>query len=296
MTALDLTPTVRDERLGIVMMLVGMALFSLLNAVVKDLAQTYTINQIVAFRNIGALIPILLFALSRGGVRVLRPHRPRAQVLQAMLFAVGVWGTFFAYKLMPITDATAISFAQPLIAVALAAPLLGETVGRRRWLAVLAGFLGVMLMVAPGGDGFNVGALFAGTAAVASALGLLQMRSLLQYDSSLTILFWTMALSGGLAMLLSPFGWVAPTPADFLVLTAMGVASGILQYVMTLAVYHASVSAIAPTRYTMILWAMIIDVVWFGDWPTVRVLSGAAIVALASWLVLKKSGPVPPGA
>jgi drug/metabolite transporter (DMT)-like permease len=288
MTALDLSPAVRNERLGVVMMLVGMGLFSLLNAVVKDMAQTYSINQIVAFRNVGALIPVLLFALTRGGLRVLRPSRPRAQVMQAVLFSVGVWGSFFAYKLMLITDATAISFAQPLIAVALAAPLLGETVGRRRWLAVLAGFAGVMLMVAPDGGGFNVGAVFAGAAALASAMGLLQMRSLLRHDSSLAILFWTMTMSGGLAVLLSPFGWVAPTPRDFLILTAMGVASGILQYVVTLAVYHASVSAIAPTRYTMILWAVAIDIVWFGDWPTLRVLAGAAIVVFASWLVLRR--------
>jgi drug/metabolite transporter (DMT)-like permease len=296
MTALDLNPAVRDERLGIMLMLVGMALFSLVNALVKELAQTFSINQIVAFRNVGALIPILLFALMHGGVRVLRPNRPRAQVAQAVLFGIGVWGSFFAYKLMPITDATAISFAQPLIVVALAAPMLGETVGWRRWLAVLAGFAGVMLMVAPSGQGFNVGALFAGAAAVASAAGLLQMRSLSRHDSSLTILFWTMALSGALAVLLSPFGWVTPSRTEFWVLTGMGVVCGILQYVVTLAVYHASVSAIAPTRYTMILWAVAIDVVWFGDWPTLQVLAGSAIVVFASWLVLQRPGPRAPAA
>lgn len=294
MTALALNPAVRDERLGIAMMLVAMALFSLVNALVKELAQTFSINQIVAFRNVGALIPILLFAMAHGGVRVLRPNRPWAQVSQAVLFGIGVWGTFIAYKLMPITEATAISFAQPLIAVALAAPLLGETVGWQRWLAVLAGFAGVMLMVAPSGAGFNVGAVFAVVAAGASAAGLLQMRSLSRHDSALTILFWTMALSGVLAMVLSAFGWVTPSRTQLWVLIGMGVASGVLQYVMTLAVYHASIAAIAPTRYTMILWAVAIDVVWFGDWPTLRVLAGAGVVVFASWLVLRKPGPVAP--
>jgi drug/metabolite transporter (DMT)-like permease len=122
------------------------------------------------------------------------------------------------------------------------------------------------------------------------------MRSLSRHDSSLTILFWTMALSGALAVLLMPFGWVTPTRTEFWVLTGMGVVCGILQYVVTLAVYHASVSAIAPTRYTMILWAVAIDVVWFGDWPTLQVLAGSAIVVFASWLVLQRPGRQAPAA
>lgn len=289
MSMLSLAPPVRDERLGILLMLAGTAGFSALNALVKELATVFPLSQIVAFRNGGALIPILLFAVSRGGLHVLRPNRPRGQALQAALFTAGVFASFLSYTLMPITDAVAISFAQPLIVVALAAPLLGETVGLRRWAAVLAGFAGVMLMVAPSGEGLNIGAVFAGLAAVTSALGLLQMRSLTAHDSSLAILFWTMALSGGFALLLLPLHWVTPSAEQVLALTAMGIASGILQYVTTLALYHASASAIAPTRYTMLLWAMLIDVVWFGDVPTVRVLLGASIVVGASWLVLRRT-------
>lgn len=288
MTAVVLAPVARDERRGVIMMLVGTALFSLVNALVKELSETFAITQIIAFRNVFALIPILAFAALRGGFRTLRTRRPAGQALQAALFLAAVYGAFESYRLMPITDATAISFAQPLIVAALAAPLLGERIGPRLWTAVIAGFCGVLLMATPTGAGFNIGALWAGGAALASALALLQMRFLSRDEPSIAILFWTMALSGGAAALTAPFGWTAPTAAQAATLVALGVACGMLQYLTTRAVYHASAAAVAPTRYTMILWAAVIDIVWFRDWPTTQVMAGAAVVIVASSLVLRR--------
>ncbi|MEJ1161323.1 DMT family transporter [Prosthecomicrobium sp. N25] len=281
-------PAPRHERTGIVLMLVGIGLFSIVNAVIKELTFRFSVTEIIVFRNFSALIPIVLMAGSMGGLRVLRPTRFRPQAIQALLFLVAIYGHFYAFKLMPITDATAISFAQPIIVVALSAPLLGERVTPAQWAAVVMGFAGVLLMVSPSGQALNIGALCAAGGTMASALSMLQLRQLTATDTSIAILFWTMAISGAAALPLLPFDWVTPTPWQALGLVATGVACGILQYLTTLALHHASAAAVAPTRYTSIVWALAIDVAWFAVVPSPAVLTGAAVVIAAAVLVLRR--------
>jgi drug/metabolite transporter (DMT)-like permease len=281
-------PSPRNERTGVMLMLVGIGLFSIVNAAIKELSAQVSITQIIVFRNFAALIPIVMMAGTMGGLRVLKPSRFGPQVVQALLFFLTLYGYFFAYKLMPITDATAISFAQPLIVVALSAPFLGERVSAAQWVAVLMGLAGVLLMVGPSGESLNVGALCAVAGTLASAISMLQLRRMTATDPSIAILFWTMAISGAAALPLLAVGWVTPTPWQVAALVATGIACGILQYLTTLALHNASVAAIAPTRYTGIVWALAIDMAWFAVTPSPAVLLGAAVVIAAAVLVLRR--------
>lgn len=278
----------RDERLGVLLMLAGLALFSIANAAIKVLAETFPISQIVVFRNVFALVPLLLVARSLGGLGLLWSRDRKGQLVQAVLFCGSVYGFFAAMKLMPITDATAISFAQPLIVVALAAPLLDERVRPVDWIAVAAGLAGVSIMVRPTGAGLDWGAAAAIGATVASAFGMLQLRSLSRRDHSIAITVWTMAISAALSLPLLAVQWVTPTPAQFLALAGMGIGCGALQYLTTRALHHASPAALAPATYTKIVWAAAIDVVWFAAVPTPQVLIGSAIVIVAATIVVRR--------
>ncbi len=152
----------RDARKGVLLMLGGLALFSILNGVVKAQAAIFPVNQIVFFRNSFALISLLLLMQWMGRRDLLRTHRPAAQFGQGLCFTGVLLFMFFAYRHLPLADATAISFLQPLLVVILSAPLLGEKVTLSRWVAVGVGFAGVLLMVQPSGNGSLIGAAAAG--------------------------------------------------------------------------------------------------------------------------------------
>ena len=276
-----------NVRRGMLLMIAGLALFSLLNGLVKFLAETFPVNQIIFFRNFFALATLLAMAPALGGLRALRVSNKGGLALQAVQFT-GVLGfIFLAYRTMPLADATAISFLQPLLVVLLSAPFLGERVTRVGWIGVILGFAGVMLMMRPTGDANIFGVSMALIGTVFSALSLLQQRNLSRGATSIAIAFWTL---GGSALLIAPtlpFGWVTPTPTQWAWLIGNGLASGACQYLTTRALYHAPVGAIAPLNYTKIVWAVLVGFLWFGDVPTFGVLAGSATVIFASFIVYR---------
>lgn len=285
----------RDARRGIVMMLVGLALFSILNGVVKALAESFAVNQIVFFRNLFALVTLLLMARGLGGLPALRVRDRAGMALQAVQFTAVLLFIFVAYRHMPLADATAISFLQPVLVMLLSAPLLGEKVTRLGWIALLMGLGGVVLMVRPSGGGSLFGLTMSVIGTVFSALSLIQQRSLSRMETSLAIAFWTLAGSALLVAPSLPFNWVQPTPAQWALLIGNGLASGACQYLTTRALFHAPVATLAPLSYTKMIWALIVGFVWFGDMPTALVLGGSAIVIVASALVYiaPRRGPAP---
>lgn len=283
----------RDARKGVLLMLGGLALFSILNGVVKAQAAIFPVNQIVFFRNSFGLLSLVLLMQMMGGRALLVTRRPGAQFWQAFCFTGVLVFMFFAYQHMPLADATAISFLQPLLVVLLSAPLLGEKVSLSRWIAVGVGFVGVLLMVQPSGQGSLIGALAAGIATLFSAICLIQQRFLSRDEQTLTIVFYTMLFSSLIVLPSLFWFWVQPTLLQFAGLVAMGLASGFCQYITTRAVFFAPVASIAPIKYTAMLWAIVIGYLWFGDIPTIWVLIGSSIVILATLIILRTPGKRP---
>lgn len=283
----------RDARRGVMMMLIGLALFSILNGVVKALAETFAVSQIIFFRNSFALVTLLLMARGLGGFAALKVHDRAGMALQARQFTAVLLFIFVAYRHMPLADATAISFLQPVVVMLLSAPLLGEKVTRLGWIALLLGLGGVLLMVRPTGGGSLFGLTMSVIGTVFSALSLIQQRSLSRNETSLSIAFWTLAGSALLVLPSLPFNWVQPTLGQWALLIGNGLASGACQYLTTRALFHAPVATIAPLSYTKMLWALVVGFVWFGDMPTALVLGGSAIVIAASALVYLAPKPVP---
>ena len=275
----------RDPLRGALIMLVGMALFSILNGVVKAQAQHYPINQIVFFRNAGGVLPLMLILLLSGRLHDLRTRHPLRHVLLTISMTGGIFFSFTAFHLMPLADVMAIGFTQPILVAIASALLLKERIPAAGWVAVLGGLAGVQLMVQPSGAGFNIGALAALFGTLCSATSMLLQRSLASREDPLVITTWYMGLS---SLALAPtlaFSWTQPSVLGLAGLIAMGIASGLCQWLTVQALYHASAAAIAPINYTNMLWAIIIGYLWFGDVPTLAVLTGSGIV-MASTAVL----------
>lgn len=274
--------TAPNPRLGVALTALGIALFSCLNGAVKELAENFPINQIVFFRNVFALPPLLALVFLNGGMPLLRFGRPGLQAILAVVFAASLFLAFEAFAMMPLADVTAISFSKPLIVIVLAGLWGREKPVPAEWVAVIIGMFGIAIMIEPTGQGNGLGVAFALGGAAFAALSMILQRELSFHVTSLSITFYMLLLSSLLIAPTLAVSWVQPTFSQAAWLVGMGMTSGIAQFLMVRAFYHARASVIAPISYTGMFWAIIIGVVWFGNMPTLRVMLGTGVILLTT--------------
>eukprot|EP01037_Dinobryon_pediforme_P012539 gene12539-12628_t len=224
---------------AILILLFGIALFSILNAVVKSQGTVFPANQIVFFRNALALPALAAIIAATGGFGQLRTRQFGRHLTHGITMTVSLCAAFIGFSKMPLAEANAISFLRPLIVTLLAAPLLGERVPRLGWVAVCIGFVGILLIAQPGNGQFNEGVAFSVAAAFIGSLNMLQQRRLSMAEATIAIVFWYMALSSLMLLPTLLVWWVAPSPAELAGLIAMGLASGVCQYVTVRPLYYA---------------------------------------------------------
>jgi drug/metabolite transporter (DMT)-like permease len=268
-------------------MLASVFLFSIQNAIGKWLAQSYPIPMLVFFRSAVALLPSYLLVVRAGGVGVLRTTRLGAQIGRAAIWGGSNVASFFAFHLLPLADAIALTFAAPLFLTALSSPLLKERVSRERWIAVSTGFVGVLVMARPSGAGSTMGMVSALLCAACNAFGTLAVRGLTRTESTASIVFYTALFMtiGSLPVL--PFYWVTPGPVDFALFCSIGLIGGISQYWTTQALYYAPAAAVSPFNYMALIWGSILGFLVWGEVPTTAVAIGAAIVTLSGVYLLR---------
>lgn len=278
---------IEDVRLGILYMLASVFLFSIQNAIGKWLAQSYPIPMLVFFRSAVALLPSYLLVLHAGGPSVLRTRRLGGQFGRAVIWGGSNVASFFAYHLLPLADAVALTFAAPLFLTALSWPMLKEAVGRQRWIAVSAGFLGVLAMAHPSGSGSLGGMLAALGCALCNAVGTLTVRDLCRTDSTASIVFYTALFMTLMAAPVLPFFWVTPGLFDFALFCSIGLLGGISQYWTTTALYYAPAAAVSPFNYTALLWSSVLGFAVWDEVPTGTMILGAAIVTGSGLYLLR---------
>ncbi|WP_089721939.1 DMT family transporter, partial [Candidatus Entotheonella palauensis] len=212
---------------GILLMIGGLALLTLNDAVAKWLSPRYPVGEIIALRSLFIVITLGIGLGGRGGLKALKPTRYWNQFLRGLCFLVSSFAIVTALSLMPIADATAITFASPLFIVALAGPLLGERVGLNRWVAAIIGFVGVLIIAKPTPNAFQWGALAALAAAVGSTARDMVTRHISAVESSNVTTFYSMVMgtaAGLLTAWVSPWSW--PTGSDFWLFILLGVLNG----------------------------------------------------------------------
>jgi drug/metabolite transporter (DMT)-like permease len=278
--------------------LLSALLFAAMSALVRQLGDVAPVGQLVFFRSACAIPPVLLIYALRGELMTaVRTSRPLGQFGRGALSVAGMYTNFSSLTRLPLADATAISFASPLITVALAALILKERVRMYRWSAVLIGFGGVIVMLIPHFDinhyatasaatAATVGSLFAITAAFCNAGTVIQTRRLAQSETTSSIVFYfslVTALAGAVTL---PFAWHTPTGSELLALCSLGVLGGIAHIFLTESYRHATASVIAPFDYSAMLWALLLGYWVFGELPSALVYVGAVIVAGAGLYVI----------
>lgn len=278
--------------------LLSALLFAALSALVRKLGDVTPVGQLVFFRSACAIPPVLLIYAFRGELMdAVRTKRVFGQLGRGALSVCGMFSNFSALQRLPLADATAISFASPLITVALAAIILKEKVRIYRWTAVLVGFAGVTVMLIPHLDlslyatvgamsVATVGSIFALFSAFCNAGTVIQTRRLTQSETTSSIVFYFSLVTALAGLVTLPFAWHTPTGSELIMLIATGVFGGVAHIFLTESYRHAPASVVAPFDYSSMLWALLLGYWLFGELPTGLVYVGACIVAGAGLFVI----------
>ncbi len=270
----------RDERipLGIAYMIAATVLFAASSAVSKLLVVDYPVGEVLFSRCAVGFVCVAAFILPSTGLAVFRTAKLPSHVVRSVSQCASQTFILLAFSLMPLASAVAINFSAPLFATLVAALLFKETVGIERWIALIAGFIGVLLVTSPGADTFQPGALFALGNAILYGSVTVGVRRMTATESTETLTLYQLLLLTCFFALALPFGFLVPswTDAGVMVLNGMGNALG--QFWWTRALYLAPTSAIVPFNYFSLVWALMLGFFIWGDVPTLPLLIGSAIV------------------
>jgi len=280
----------RGQRFGIVLMLLSCALLSAHDAATKWLTTDYPVSQVIFLRGAVAVLGIVLVEVLRSNAGALVPRDLKGQVARAGLFAASTVLLTISLKLLSLPVVTAILFASPIMVALLAGPLLKEMVTFRVWLAALLGFAGVALIVSPGDAPWTWVFLFPLASAAASALRDIVTRQLALRESTSSIVLitaLTAALVGLVGMPASEWRW--PDAGGALLFVLVGITQLTAHYLQVEAFRLTPASRLAPLKYSMVVWALLLGIAIWGDIPAPMMLVGAILVVVAGWFVYRRN-------
>jgi drug/metabolite transporter (DMT)-like permease len=296
----------RDQRTkGIVCLVTGVAVFSLQDVIIKIVSSDYPVHQALVIRSLTALPLLLLLVALDGGLRTLASQRRGLLVGRGLIMFAAYLSYYLGLAALPIATCVALYFTAPLFITVLSVFVLGETVGARRWGAVIVGFVGVVIMVRPGTQFFNWAMLLPLFAGLAYAVAQVITRKLGAFERAATMSFFSngVFLAGG-ALLAGIFGaggfaaqehaslaflvrgWVWPTPYDFLLMAACGVVAAAGLTLLTHAYRVAPANTVAPFEYTGLVWGALYGWLVWRELPSATSWLGIAIIVAAGLYVL----------
>ncbi len=272
---------------GIALYLLGLFLMAIMGAIVKSLGDSFSIGQILLFRNLFAFLPFAFLLWRSGGLRILTTKRPLDHGLRALFGLTSMGFFYYSITRIPLADATIIHYAAPIIVTALSVPLLLERVGVLRWSAVLVGLLGVYVLVDPSGRGVTAGIAAGLISALASAFVTIWVRKLSKTEPVLVIVvFYNLAGIVICALWTLLVGWVTPSPLEFAVLAVFGLLSAAAQYFMTAAFRFAQAVTLTPFEYSVLIFAALLGYVFWEETLEINTLIGAALIVASGLFVI----------
>ena len=273
---------------GITIMVISLFFFMSSDTVSKWLTQDYPVGEIIFVRSFFIYVPIFVFLFFRPQPLKLNAGNWRMHVLRSSLFVASTFIIIYSVKLLPLADVIAYLHSAPLIIAALSVPLLGERVGWHRWAAITVGFFGVLVMVRPTPEAFQVAALVPLAGAFATSLRDIATRRMSATESSSAILTWSTAGLIVASAFTLPFEWKTPDLVGFGLMALSGVLNGIAHFMMIEAYRLAQAAIVAPFKYSSIPWGVLFGYLIWGDFPDPWILTGGTIVVSAGLYILHR--------
>lgn len=297
----------RDSARGIACLVGGIALFSIQDLIMKQLSGQYPLYQAMLLRSLAAAPLLLAFVAVDGGLRSLRTRRWPVLAGRGVILFFAYSCYYLGLAALPMPTAASLFFVAPLAITAMSVAILGERVDARRWLAVLAGFGGVVVMTRPGGAVFEWAALLPVVAGSAYGLSMVYARKVgaretapvMAFYANGVLLLGALALAvafggGGFAVGGHPSlgfllrGWVSPSAGDLALMLSCGVIAAVGLTLLTQAYRIAEAKVVAPFEYTALIWAVLYGWVFWRDWPDAVAWAGIMVIVGAGLYVLDR--------
>ena len=276
----------KPKILGVTCVMLAVFIFSVVNLVVKDTGNNYPITQTLLFRFSCALIPLLFLMRKDLSRKAVIPNKIGLCIFSGFVLCLMLGLLFTALKTLPLADTQALSFSSSLFVTALAMPLIGEKVGIHRWISVVIGFVGVLIVVQPSTDLIRIGALMALLSSLCQAIILLYARVILRKDKPVTMTLFINVVATLIVMPFALFQWEPMTNRDLLMLIFMGAGSGFAQFMITLGYKYAEASFLSPFLYSALIWGILFDLFIYGHLPSLAMLLGSAIIIVSSLYIV----------
>lgn len=293
--------------LGILLLVGAVAVFSIQDIIVREMSSSYPVLEFVFFRTLFSIPPILLIVKLQGGFATMRANRPFLLLLRGFLMLLAYTTYYLAVASLPLATAVALFFCAPLLVTAMAALLLRESVGLRRWGAILAGFGGVLLIAQPGSGFVDPGVIIAVAGAAIYSVSVIMTRKLGPTESGNAMLIHQamvyLVFSGIAGLFMQDLavdsdahaaaqflmsGWVMPQPGHLGLMALCGVIAAAGFYGLTQAYRIASPSAVAPFEYTGMTWGILWGYVFWAEVPNMMAIGGMAVIVVAGIYIIHR--------
>jgi drug/metabolite transporter (DMT)-like permease len=279
----------REDRPAAAVLIMALAifLFTLIDTSAKWLILAgLPALQVVFSRYAGAFLTALVLFLPRGGVGEFRSNLPWVQALRALALLGSTVFNFYALRYLPITLTIAMFFAMPIVVTLLSIPVLGERVGLRRFLAIVTGFVGVLVIVQPWGAQFHWAVFFSIGALLSASIYFVLTRLLAGVDNNSTSQLWTNGLA---TLVLLPIAlrnvtW-PESSLNMFVFLFIGFLGGVGHILATLAFRFAPASTLAPVTYVQVIYATAVGYLLFNTLPTIWTAIGTAIIIASGFYI-----------
>ncbi|WP_264656162.1 DMT family transporter [Azospirillum canadense] len=273
----SVAPSGSSARAGIAWMVLTTLLFVTQDATMRVLVQSYPVVE-VAWARFAVHFLIAFLLVSIRAPHAIRSQRPGVQILRSALLGVLTLLAALSYRLLPFVDVAAIANAAPVFVTVLSIPILKERVGWRRWLGVLAGFVGAMLIIGPASLTFQWFILLPLAAALCNALYQIVTRVLRGSDPTMTTFFYTSLAGTVMTSAALPWNWMTPDPTAVALMVLLGTIGACSHFCLIRAYTAADAATVAPFGYTSLVWAVLYGLLVFGEVPSATTLAGGLVI------------------
>jgi len=291
----SIAPTLSERHdhpiLGVSTLIGNLILMALISAVVKTLSLTYPLGEILLFRFIFAMLFFWVILFSGVGITALSTKRPLEHAIRSFSGICSLGLFYYAVTVIPIADATALAYSAPIFITLFSVFLLDEAIGLRRWLAVIVGFIGVVLITQPGGADWNAGFTAAVGSAITGALVAIWLRRLSSSEKSVSIGLYYNSTGTLVCMAWVIYsGWVSPQGDDLLIFLIFGLMCAAQQWLLTISFRYAEASLLAPFEYLAMIFAAIVGYIFWDEIPVLTTWLGAGVIAASGlFIFMRKS-------
>ncbi|MBB3456361.1 S-adenosylmethionine uptake transporter [Rhizobium sp. BK313] len=273
--------------IGVLLMLLGDFLFSLNDAMGKWLVESFSVGQVLVVRSLGSFIILVPLIARQGSDKLFRVERVPLQVLRVVLTTADVGLFYAAVAYLPLADVMTFYMAGPIYVAALSHFFLGETIGWRRWLAVIIGFIGVLIALRPSTAMLSWPSIFGLAGSLSFSLTLVLGRRL-RLTSDVTLVTWQTVAALMTGLVLSLGHWRSFSALDFAAMLALGIVAGSAHMMITRSLKLAPASLLAPLQYSLLVWAIALGFLFFGDLPDSQILIGSAVIVVAGLFIFHR--------